>query len=199
MKPTTVGAWTSGLAVACVIGCGAAPSQATAPEPPPATATEAKMNQPQPPPPRASQPAKPGRKDNAYRLYQLSGLQRVTVKIEGKPFPVWVMDTFSKQQEGMMFLKDDEVKADEGMIFVYNEPGPRSFWMRNTYLALDIVYIGNDKRILNIAAAKPLDETGVPSKGQARWVLEFKQGTMKRHGIKEGAKVEIPDLKFKDE
>lgn len=198
MKRITVGAWISGLAVACVIGCGAAPSGATPPEPAPEEVRTAKLTQPEPPR-QTTQPAKPGRKDNAYRLYQLSGLQQVTVKIDGKSFRVWVMDTFSKQQEGMMFLKDDEVRADEGMIFVYNEPGPRSFWMRNTYLALDIVFIGNDKRILNIAAAKPLDETGVPSKGQARWVLEFKQGTMKRHGITEGAKVEIPDLKFKSE
>jgi uncharacterized membrane protein (UPF0127 family) len=152
------------------------------------------------PPRNQAKPHETARPDNPSRLHQLSDLQQVTIRIAGKPFRVWVMDTFSKQQEGMMFLRDEDVRPDEGMIFVYNEAAPRSFWMRNTFLALDIAFVGADRRILNIAAAKPLDETGVPSEGPAQWVLEFEQGTLKRHGIRAGARVEIPDgLRFREE
>jgi uncharacterized membrane protein (UPF0127 family) len=65
-----------------------------------------------------------------------------------------------------------------------------SFWMHNTALGLDIIFVGPDGRVTNIAAnAKPYDETPLPSSGPARAVLEVKAGLTKRFGIKVGDRV----------
>ena len=51
-----------------------------------------------------------------------------------------------------------ELKEDRGMLFVFTEPGEKSFWMKNTYLPLDIAFVAPDGSILNILGMKPLDE-----------------------------------------
>lgn len=139
--------------------------------------------------PQNKQPA-----DNPNRIYQLRELRKVDVKIDGKHvFKSWVVDTDSKRQEGMMFLKDGDVKPDEAMLFVFAQSQPLSFWMKNTYIPLDIAYISEKKRILNIRTMKPHDETGIPSLGNAIYALEMKGGTCKRLGIKAGMRVDFPD------
>jgi uncharacterized membrane protein (UPF0127 family) len=102
------------------------------------------------------------------------------------------MDTPTKRNEGMMFLRDKEVKLSEGMIFVFAEPQPLSFWMKNTYIPLDIAFIDKSGKILNVAQMKPLDESGTPSKGDALYVLEMKKGAFKKYGVKAGQKLAIP-------
>jgi hypothetical protein len=136
---------------------------------------------------------------NIHRQYQLSTLERVTIKAGKHSLKVWVMDTESKRMEGMMFLSDREVKEDEGMLFVFAAPEPLGFWMKNTYIPLDIAYMDARGRILNVAAMRPLDETSVRSQGAAKYALEMKQGAFKRLGIRAGMRVEIPkSVKAKD-
>lgn len=91
----------------------------------------------------------------------------------------------SAWQQGMMFRKDwGDI---EGMLFVFPDEEPRSFWMQNTYLPLDIIYLDSDARIVHIAAnAKPLDTTGLPSGKPAQMVLEIAGGAAKRYGLREG-------------
>ncbi|QCI78720.1 DUF192 domain-containing protein [Hankyongella ginsenosidimutans] len=76
---------------------------------------------------------------------------------------------------------------DSGMLFVYKTPQPLAFWMENTYLPLDLIFIGQDGRILNVAAnAKPLSRQPILSAGQAIGVLEINGGQAATLGIAPG-------------
>ena len=131
--------------------------------------------------------------DNAHRTFQLRKLDKATIKLGGHTFKVWIMDSPPKQQEGMMYLTRADVKSNEGMIFPQPEPEQGvTFWMENTYLPLDIIFISPEKKILNIGEGKPLDETQIPAKGSVMYVVELLGGTCKKMGIKPGAKLEVP-------
>jgi uncharacterized membrane protein (UPF0127 family) len=139
---------------------------------------------PQNPPP-STVPANPN------RIYQLRALSRRWVKTPKTSIPVWVMDTESKRAEGMMFLTNKEVKDTEGMLFVFPDESPRSFWMRNTILPLDICYLTKSGKVLNVAKARPYDESPVPSSGSATYVLELKLGMAAKLGVKPGVTLKV--------
>jgi uncharacterized membrane protein (UPF0127 family) len=106
--------------------------------------------------------------------------------------PLWVevADTLEKQERGLMFRRS--LPENEGMLFVYKEPIEMSFWMRNTLIPLDIVFVGADGVILNIHQARPLDESVLyHSAGAAKYVIETNQGWFARHGIVPGDKVTL--------
>lgn len=126
-------------------------------------------------------------------VHPVSGLPVVplTVRSGGKvhTFRVEVAATDAQQEKGLMFRT--QMGADEGMIFPENPPRRPAFWMRNTVIALDIIFVGTDHRILNIAAnAVPYDETPLPAIGMASGVLELNGGRAAELGIKPGDKVE---------
>ena len=92
------------------------------------------------------------------------------------------------REKGLMYRSS--LGADEGMIFDFYTPQPVAFWMHNTWIGLDILYIDASGRVLNIAKhAKPMDDTALPSSGPARSVLEIAAGLSDRLGIKPGDKV----------
>lgn len=104
------------------------------------------------------------------------------------PLRVEVADTPAKQERGLMFRQS--IPDDEGMLFVYREPQELGFWMRNTFLPLDIAFVGADDVILNIHQAKPLDDSILyRSAGAAKYVIETNQGWFFRHGIRPGDRV----------
>lgn len=104
------------------------------------------------------------------------------------PFKVELADTPEAQSRGLMFR--DQLGDDEGMLFPSKAPEPRSFWMKNTPLSLDIIFIGPDRRISNIAAnTVPYSLDSVPSQGFAIAVLELRAGRAAELGIVPGDKV----------
>jgi uncharacterized protein len=104
------------------------------------------------------------------------------------PLRVEVADTLEKQEVGLMFRQF--MPENEGMLFVYREPQELSFWMRNTFIPLDIVFVGADGMILNIHQARPLDESVLyRSAGAAKYVIETNRGWFSRHGIRPGDRV----------
>jgi uncharacterized membrane protein (UPF0127 family) len=107
-------------------------------------------------------------------------------------YRVEVARTERQQQIGMMFRRT--VPKATGMLFPWNK-GPASFWMRNTLVPLDIVYIGPDHRIESIVTAVPLDESPLPSRGPVLAVLELAGGEAKRAGFGVGDRVESPALR----
>lgn len=120
-----------------------------------------------------------------------SGLEVIplTVTHAGKAhrFRVEVARTSAEQAKGLMFRT--AMGADEGMLFPRDPPDVASFWMRNTVIPLDIIYIGTDRRIVNIANAVPYDETPLPSAGVAAAVLELNGGRAAELGIVPGDRV----------
>ncbi len=129
---------------------------------------------------------------NPNRLFQLSELKTATLTVGPRKVKVWLMDSPSKRQEGMMFLKERDVRIEQGMLFVFSSPQPLSFWMKNTLIDLDIAYLDKSGKVLNATLMKALDESGHPSKGAALYALEMKKGAFKKFGIKAGLKIGIP-------
>lgn len=104
---------------------------------------------------------------------------------QNRTFRVEVATTPEAQERGLMFRRS--MAADHGMIFPMNPPRPASFWMKNTYIPLDIVFIGPDHRIIRIAEnATPLSLDLIDCPDPAAAVLELNGGTAKARGIAVG-------------
>ncbi|RZK02135.1 MAG: DUF192 domain-containing protein [Novosphingobium sp.] len=104
-------------------------------------------------------------------------------------FRVELARTSAEQAKGLMFRT--QMGANEGMIFPMDPPRLASFWMRNTVIPLDIIFVGEDRRVLNIAAnAVPYAETPIPSAGKVSAVLELIGGRAAALGIVAGDKVD---------
>jgi uncharacterized membrane protein (UPF0127 family) len=101
---------------------------------------------------------------------------------------VEIADTEEERARGLMFR--ETMADDHGMLFDFPEPEMASFWMRNTVMSLDIIFIGTDGRILNIADhATPYSEASIPAAGLTRGVLEIKAGRAEALGIHAGDRV----------
>lgn len=138
---------------------------------------------------------------NDHRQFQLKDLETTTVVFKDKyKIVCWVMDTNVRRAEGMMFLEDQDFTEDQGMIFVFSQPQPLSFWMHNTLVPLDIAYVDSSGRIIQTYTMKALDETSdYSSKGNAKYAIELKAGLLKKKGIKIGDYVSISSrIKSKD-
>jgi len=100
-------------------------------------------------------------------------------------FAIEVADTNEERMRGLMYRLD--MKADWGMLFIYPASGMRSFWMKNTYLPLDMPFIDQSGRIVNILAnVEPLTLEPRPSTGPARYVLELNAGMAKARRLEPG-------------
>ncbi len=103
-------------------------------------------------------------------------------------FDVELALTPEQQAQGLMHR--EEMAADAGMLFVFEPERPVSFWMRNTLISLDMLFVGGDGRIVNIGERTvPLSEESVPSDGPVRAVLEINGGLSDMLGIRPGDKV----------
>ncbi|MBY0565175.1 MAG: DUF192 domain-containing protein [Hyphomonadaceae bacterium] len=117
-------------------------------------------------------------------------IEELTVDTANGPvrFTVEIADDDRERARGLMFRQ--ALADDRGMLFHFQEPEYASFWMRNTVISLDIIFIGVDGRILNIAErTTPYSEEGIPSVGLTRGVLEIRGGRAAELGISPGDKV----------
>lgn len=129
----------------------------------------------------------------APERHPVSGLAIIPLTVEARGerigFRVELANTPEAQARGLMFRT--ELGDFEGMLFPSNPPGVRSFWMKNTPLSLDIIFVGMDGRISNIAAnTTPYSLDSVASEGYASAVLELRGGRAAELGMKPGDKVE---------
>ena len=108
-------------------------------------------------------------------------------------FETWVADTPQRQAQGLMFVRS--LPAQRGMLFVHESPKPISMWMKNTYIALDMVFIDGKGRIQQIVAnTTPHSLDVIRSNEPALAVLEIAGGEAKRLGLKPGQSVSHPAL-----
>lgn len=130
--------------------------------------------------------------------HPLSGLQVIDLQVQSgetmHAFRVELAASDEAQARGLMFR--NELGDFEGMLFPSDGPEPRSFWMKNTPLSLDIIFVGIDGRITNIAAnTEPYSLLSVSSAGLTSAVFELRGGRAAALGIEPGDKVEysLPD------
>ena len=91
---------------------------------------------------------------------------------------------------GLMYRSS--MDEHQGMWFIFPEEAPRSFYMRNTEISLDIIYLDKDKKVVSITKnARPYDETSLPSEKPAMYVLEINGGLADKWGIDKGDRVEV--------
>jgi uncharacterized membrane protein (UPF0127 family) len=89
---------------------------------------------------------------------------------------------------GLMFRKT--LPTNDGMLFVFDQPGQQCFWMKNTLLPLSVAFISDDGSITNIEAMKPLTLDSHCSTREVRFVLEMNDGWFAARGIKPGMKIQ---------
>lgn len=103
-------------------------------------------------------------------------------------FDVQLATNDAERERGLMFVKS--LPEGQGMLFDFKRDQPVSFWMHNTYIPLDMLFIAGDGRIMHIAEnAKPLSDALIPSQYPVRAVLEVIGGTAEKLGIKPGDRV----------
>jgi uncharacterized protein len=159
-----------------MIGCSknGEPSKKTPPPPP----SDSGPGKPAPPPAPTPKPTASVVLDSA------SGPQKVFVEI------------VRKQQEirrGLMFR--EHMPQDQGMLFLMGHEKVHTFYMRNTLIPLDIIFITRDKTVAGVVEnAVPLDETSRDVGKPSLYVLEVNGGWAKAHGVGAGSKVSFVDV-----
>lgn len=119
-------------------------------------------------------------------------LPRLDIKVEtgrgAVDFNVQLAANDATRAKGLMFV--EKLESKDGMLFDFGKEGYRSFWMKNTLIPLDIIYIKADGTISTINEnTTPLSETPIPSSEPVRAVLEIAGGRARELGIEPGAKV----------
>lgn len=140
-------------------------------------------------PPSASKPSTPAAESAATAevlFSPSSGAPPWLVKVE-------VARTSDELMRGLMYRR--ELAADTGMLFVFTGEDIRRFWMRNTYVPLDMVFLDARRVVVGIEAnAVPLDETSRGPDAPAQYVVEVRAGAAKQHGLDVGARAEFHNL-----
>jgi len=100
-----------------------------------------------------------------------------------------IADTPDTRTQGLMWRKSME--DDQGMLFIMEDNEPQSFWMLNTYISLDIIYVNENKEIVSIRAnTTPQSTDSVPSGAPAKYVVEVNAGYAAEHGLEVGDRID---------
>ena len=106
-------------------------------------------------------------------------------------FNVEIADEPAERQRGLMFR--EELADDAGMLFDFHQEAVVSFWMQNTLIPLDMIFIGSDGIVKSVHVnARPLDTTSISSRYPVRFVLEIPGGRSREIGLEPGDVVEHP-------
>ena len=112
-------------------------------------------------------------------------------------FQVEIADDPRERSRGLMFRR--EMAKEHGMLFDFGSEEPASFWMENTYIPLDMIFIKEDGTVESIAErTTPLSRRSVTSRGPVRYVLEINGGLSNELGIRAGDRVSGPALEAGD-
>lgn len=116
------------------------------------------------------------------------------VELNGTRYTVSIADSLDEQARGLMFVR--EMPRDRGMLFVYAQPQPQSFWMKNCYIALDILFFDADARFINAHYDVPVCSTEpcptYSSEAPARYVLELNAGAARGLALERGDVLTLP-------
>ena len=112
------------------------------------------------------------------RVHLGAGMYQIDAQVAASPL---------ERQIGLMYRK--EMPQQEGMLFVFEQPSPQCFWMKNTLLPLTAAFVADDGRIVNLEDMKPQTTDNHCSKEPVRYVLEMNQGWFAKKNIKAGSRL----------
>jgi len=122
--------------------------------------------------PQVNQPSASIFKEGTLDFVHFDKSIKASIEIE-------IADTPETQMKGLMGR--NTLDDSSGMLFVFKDPGPQKFWMKNTLVPLDIIFVGGDGCIVNIVeSAPPLSNRRYRSKGPVKYVVEVRAGFAKR-------------------
>ena len=118
----------------------------------------------------------------------------VTVYTDEQKVKVYseVASSEAVRMQGLMFR--EELKIDRGMFFMWDEEAPRTFWMKNTLIPIDMIFISKDFEVVDILNAVPCEEDPCkryPSGKPAQYVLEVNSEFSSKYGVKNGSRIEV--------
>ena len=123
-----------------------------------------------------------------------------TVQLDDKLLQVYIADTDPRRMRGLMFETESFLADDKGMLFVFDEPGNRSMWMKNMQFHLDIIWFNENGNVISIEKNVPPCITPVEvmscksvgvSADNAKYVLELTSGYVDEYSITEDSKLEL--------
>ena len=125
--------------------------------------------------------AQPGPQLELPRMALNAGMHLIQAQVAATP---------DQRSIGLMFRRD--MPPNEGMLFVFEQPAPQCFWMKNTLLPLTAAFVADDGTIVNLADMKPQTTDSHCSLKPVRYVLEMHQGWFDKRGIKAGSRLSGP-------
>jgi len=124
----------------------------------------------------------PSKSLTGLKLISPDGAKTIDLQVE-------IADNEKLRQLGLMYRK--ELPEKEGMLFIFSDEQPRSFWMKNTFLELDMLFFDSKKKLVSIVKrATPLTETRRDSNLPAEYVLEVIGGSADKWGVEPGYRFE---------
>ena len=110
-----------------------------------------------------------------------------------KEYDIELADTPYERQTGLMYRT--EMNSNNGMLFIFEDIAIRSFYMKNTLISLDLIFLNKSLEIISIYKnTKPYDESIIPSLAPAKYVLELLSGQSELHQFTEGMKIKYTEL-----
>lgn len=119
-------------------------------------------------------------------------LPTVKMKIGSRDYTLEVAKDDTSRQKGLMDRKS--MPANWGMIFVFPRERDLGFWMHNTLIPLDIIFVDAEARVVSVHRMEPLDENTTNSEGPAKYAIELNAGQAKENGVKKGDVLIIPAM-----
>lgn len=113
-------------------------------------------------------------------------MKAINLEINDKKYNVLVAQTEIEKEQGLMNV--EEMDENEGMLFVYDHPQHLEFWMKDTDIPLDIIFIDSDWEVISVKKGMPYDET-ILSEDNVQYVLELNQNS----GVKPGDEIDVED------
>jgi uncharacterized membrane protein (UPF0127 family) len=122
----------------------------------------------------------------------VSNLPMTRMPIGSKTYTLEIAAREADRNKGLMYR--DFMPEDRGMIFVFADEDDRSFWMKNTRIPLDILFLDGSGKVVSIHQMKPYVEVpGTPSDGPAKYAIELNAGQAAAAGVKAGDVLQLPD------
>ena len=119
-----------------------------------------------------------------------SNLKTISMKLGNESFVLEVANDDTSREIGLM--NRDSMPANHGMIFVFAGSELRNFWMKNTRIPLDIIFVDPVGQVVSVKSMEPYDLRSTPSDGPAQYAIELNVGAATRAGVKPGDKITLP-------